>query len=134
MPAVTRVNADAQIGPVNITGDWIASNIVAGAVNLGVDNLPGGVGLAADNVNFGDTHDFLMSGMVKNDSLVFSRIASLTIGGQVMGTIGFTDHFGIVAENIGAVRIGGTLLGLAIGKSNDDLPVGITLDLRVNEI
>ena len=128
------LNANAQIGAVIIGGDWIASNIVAGAVNLGADNLPGGVGLAADNVNFGDAHDFKMSGMVKDDSLVFSRIASLTIGGQVMGTIGFTDHFGIVAENIGAVRIGGTLLGLAVGKSNDDFLVGITGDLRVNEV
>jgi hypothetical protein len=132
--AGAAVNADAQIGPVNVGGDWIASNVVAGAVNLGADNLPGGVGGAADNVNFGDAHDFKMSGMVKDDSLVFSRIASLTIGGQVMGTIGFSEHFGIVAENVGAVRIGGTLLALNAGKSNDDLLVGITGDLRVNEI
>jgi hypothetical protein len=127
-------NADAQIGAVNIGGDWIASNIVAGAVNLGADNLPGGVGLAADNVNFGDAHDFKMTGMVKDDSLVFSRIASVTIGGQMMGTISISDHFGVVAENIGAVRIGGTLLGLAAGKSNDDFLVGLTSDLRVNEV
>jgi hypothetical protein len=119
---------------VNIVGDWIASNIVAGAVNLGADNVPGGVGTAADNVNFGDTHDFKITGMVKDDSLVSSRIASVTIGGQMMGTIGFSDHFGIVAENVGAVRIGGTLLGLAAGKSNDDFLVGLAGDLRVNEV
>jgi hypothetical protein len=127
-------NADAQIGTVNIGGDWIGSNIVAGAVNLGTDNLPGGLGSNADNVNFGNINDVKMSGMVKDDSLVSSRIASLTIGGQVMGTIGPFDHFGIVAENVGAVRIGGTLLGLAVGKSNDDFLVGITGNLRVNEV
>jgi hypothetical protein len=127
-------NADAQIGAVNIVGDWIGSNIVAGAVNLGTDNLPGGLGNNADNVNFGNVNDVKMSGMVKDDSLVSSRIASVTIGGQVMGTIGFSDHFGIVAENVGAVRIGGTLLGLAAGKSNDDFLIGLTGDLRVNEV
>jgi len=129
----TPRNADAQIGAVSVGGDWIASNIVAGAVNFGADGLPGGVGPGADNVDFGNGNDVKMSGMVKDDSLVFSQIASLTIGGQVMGTIGFADHFGIVAENIGAVRIGGTLLTLAAGKSNDDFLVGITSDLRVNE-
>src|SRR5262245_14015880 len=129
------VNADAQIGAVNILGDWIASSIAAGAVNLGADNAVGGTGANADNVNFGDTHDFKMSGGgVKNDSLVFSKITSLTIGGQSMGTVGGADHFGIVAESVGAVRIGGTPLVLNLGISNDDRLVGITGDFKVNEI
>ena len=115
-------NADAQIGTVSVGGDWIASSIAAGAL-AGADGF------------FGNADDVKMSGMgIKDDSLVFSKIGSLTIGGQVLGTIGGIDHFGFVAEIIGAVKVGGTPLSLSAGKSNDDFLVGITGDLKVNEI
>jgi hypothetical protein len=71
---------------------------------------------------------------VKDDPLAFSKIASLTIGGQVLGTLGGTDHFGVVAEVVGAVRVAGTLIPTVAGESNDDIPVGITGDVRVNEV
>ena len=116
------VNADAQIGTVTIGGDWIASSIAAGA-------------LTGANGFFGDGDDAKMSGMgIKDDSLVLSKINSLTIGGQVMGTVGGTDHFGAVAEIVGAVKIGGTQIPLSAGKSNDDFFVGFTVDMKVNEI
>jgi hypothetical protein len=116
-------NADAQIGSVYVGGDWIASNLVAGAV-AGADG------------KFGTADDAKMSGAsVKDEVGINSRIASVTIGGQVLGTVSGSDHFGIVAEQIGAVKIGGTPLALTAGIGNDDIPLGITGDFfRINEI
>jgi len=42
--------------------------------------------------------------------------------------------FGIVAESVGAVRIGGTPLPLTLGHVNDDFVIGIIADFKVNEI
>ena len=41
---------------------------------------------------------------------------------------------GIVAEIVGAVKIGGTPLVLTSGAGNDDFTIGITGDFRVNKI
>lgn len=111
------VNADAQIGNVFVGGDWIASNLVAGAI--------------ATNGKFGDADDAKIAG---GNAAIASRITSLTIAGQALGTVGGADHFGIVAESVGAVRIGGTPLVLALANSTDDFFVGITGDLKVNEV
>jgi hypothetical protein len=118
----TARNADAQVGPVVVGGDWVASSIAAGAV-------PGANGF------FGDADDARMAGvLVKDDPLVASRIASLTVGGRVTGTAGGADHYGLVAEVVGAVTVEGTALPLTAGPGNDDVPVGVTGDFRVNEI
>jgi hypothetical protein len=119
-------DADAQIGMVAVGGDWIASSLVAGAV-AGVDGY------------FGDGDDAKLAGAgVKDDPLLFTSIARLAIGGQVVGTIADGDHFGVVAEAIGAVSVGGTVLPLTPGPHNDDLPVGIagdvTADFTVHEL
>ena len=114
-------NADAQIGAVTVGDDWIASSIVAGAV--------------ATNAFFGDADDAKMAGAgVKDDSQAFSRIQSLTIGGQALGTLAGADFFGIVVERVGSVKIGGTPLTLTAGNGNDDFLVGITADFKVLEI
>lgn len=52
----------------------------------------------------------------------------------IVGTVDGADHFGIVAENIGPVKIGGTPLALLLGNSNDDFLAGIPGDFKVNEI
>ncbi|HJZ93151.1 MAG TPA: hypothetical protein VKE40_19900 [Gemmataceae bacterium] len=118
----TPANADAQIGAVTVGGDWIASSLAAG-VNAG------------GNGSFGDGDDVKMSGVnVKDEGQVFSKIASLSIGGQVIGTAGGTDHFGIVAENVGAVTIGGLRIPLNSSASKDDVSVGITGDVNVYEV
>jgi len=115
------VNADAQIGAVTIGGDWIASSLAAGAVPT--------------NAFFGDADDAKMSGGgVKDVATVSSKIASLTIGGQALGTGIAGDHYGIVAENVGALKIGGTTIPLLVGVSNDDLLLGISGDFKINEI
>lgn len=114
-------DADAQIGTVFVGGDWIASSMAAGAV-------PGA------NSLYGDSDDAKMTGGVKDDGSINSQIKSVTIGGQVLGTVGGSDHFGFVAESIGIVRIGGALQPVNLGISNDNLSVGITSDFNVHEI
>jgi hypothetical protein len=115
------VNADAQIGPVRVGGDWVASSIAAGAV-------PGDDGFFGD----GDSGEGKMSGGVKDVFGVTSRIASVTIAGQALGTAGDEDFYGIVAEEVGAVTVGGMSLPLTPGK--DDLLVGSTDDFKVYEV
>lgn len=123
-PLGSAANADAQIGPVVVGGDWIASSIVAGA-------LPGDDGFFGnDDLNEGK----MTAPGVKDEASVSSRIASLTIGGQALGTQGGADHFGMVAERVGALSIGGTIIPLSAGNSNDDYLVGITGDFKVNEV
>jgi hypothetical protein len=114
------VNADAQIGAVIVGGDWIGSSLTAGVNPV--------------NTFFGDGDDTLATGG-KNDAAVFSKIGSLTIGGQALGTAtAGGDFFGIVAENIGLVKINGVSIPTAAGNGNDDFFVGPTADFKINEI
>lgn len=117
-------NADAQIGPVVIGGDWIASDLVAGAND-------GGNG-------FGNSGDAKFSSGVgaKDVATVSSRITSIVIGGEVLGTVGGTDHFGFVAENIGSFKVKGgtTTFPMLAGNGNDAFFVGLLGDLAVREI
>jgi hypothetical protein len=132
--SLNAVNGDAQIGAVTVGGDWAASNLVAGARNLGADNAAGGSGANADNVNYGDGRDSFIG--VGNPDIL-ATIGSVTIKGQVFGTpdsTSATDHFGFVAQQIGAIKVGGTTLGLAAGASNDNHVVGETTDLNVHEV
>jgi hypothetical protein len=121
--AYQPVDADAQIGSVFVGGDWIASSIVAGAV-AGTDGY------------FGDSDDSGMVGVAlfKDNPIAFSKIGSVTIGGQVLGTIGGTDHYGFVAETIGSVHIGGTRVPTAPGMHTDDVSIGTTGDFSILEI
>lgn len=120
---LTPKNADAQIGTITVGGDWAGSSIVAGVVD-GVDNL------------FGTPDDAKISGAGTTDSAnIVSRIASITIKGQVLGTpnsVSATDHFGIVAQRIGTLKVGGRSFALTAGL--DDFAVGLTGDLRVHEV
>jgi hypothetical protein len=87
----TATNADASIGPVSVSGDWIASNLVAGAAD-GADNL---FGTADDTpLAVSDSPDFI------------ARIAKVTIKGFVIGTAASGDHFGFVAQQFGAFKAG----------------------------
>jgi hypothetical protein len=115
-------NADAQIGAVTVGGNWIASSVVAGA-SSGVDHL------------FGNADDAVIDGVGVTDTAgIKSRIASVAIGGAALGTVGGADHFGIVAQQVSAVKIGGTPLVLSVASGSDDLFVGITGDFNVNEV
>jgi len=115
-------NADAQITNVTIGGDWISSSISAGVV-AGVD------------AKYGTADDVKIAGAgVKDVAGLSSKITSLTIGGQAYGSPSVLDHFGIVAENVGSLKVGGTVMTLFAGNGNDDFAIGLFPDFRLNEI
>src|SRR5262249_38312090 len=94
------VNADAQIGKVQVNGDWTASNLVAGA-------RPGG------DAHFGTSDDFKMKGPGVNDQpTITAKIKKIVIGGQVRGTTATNDHYGFVAERIVSLQVGANLITL----------------------
>jgi hypothetical protein len=114
---LAAVNPDAQVGAVKVGGDWVASNLAAG-VDAGSDGL------------FGTADDILSTGT--NNARILASIASVTIQGQALGTVGGSDHFGIVAQKIGALSVGGTLLPLTSGT--DVLALGATGDFTALEV
>lgn len=119
--AYQPLDADAQIGSVIVGGDWFASSIAAGSV--------AGAG------GFGTAGDAKASGMdVRDDPAVSSAIGSVTIAGQVAGSVAGGDHYGVVAENIGKIRIGGASVALLSGNGNDDVGLGLTGDFNIREI
>ena len=117
-------NADGQIGPVKVAGDWVASQLRTG-VDAGVDGL------------LGTDDDMPQAG---GDAALFSKIASITFAGQVLGTSVGGDHFGFVSEEIGAMSVHGVKIPLKSGHSNDTdatnthFILGTTRDVTVHEI
>jgi hypothetical protein len=115
-------NADAQIGSVRIDGNCYATSIAAG-INSG-------------NGYFGDTGDYGLASY-NDQAAIFSRIASIVIGGAVDGTGTPGDHFGFVAEHIGSLKIGGSIVALTSGAKNNLTPINIaslTDDVSVLEV
>lgn len=113
----TPFNSDANIGSIVVGGDWIAGSIVAG-VDDGTD------------LKFGTADDVASS--FGNDGDNVSRIASILIKGQVIGTVGGTDHFGFVAEQIGKLKIGATTYTFTSAE-DDPIALGSTGDFIVRE-
>jgi hypothetical protein len=112
-------NGNAQIGPVTVGHDWVASSVAAGVLPV--------------NGQFGDADDAPLGPI--NDGIA-ARISRITIRGQALGTVGGTDHYGFVAQQIGSLNIGGTAYPLQPGAGNDlaGLAVGATSDLRLREV
>jgi len=113
------VNPDATIGPVLVGGNWVASDLIAG-VAAGVDT------------DFGTADDVKIS-EVTPDAL-FSKIASVTIKGLALGAVNGGTHFGIVAEQVGTVKVGVRSYLLALGTDTTGLYIGTTTDIRVREV
>ena len=113
------VNGDAGLGKLVIKGNLEASSIVAGA-SAGADGF------------FGNGDDALIAG----GNEVVAKIASITIKGSVFGSGAAADHFGIVAEELGKLKIGGVLQPLTDGPANDlaGIPLGTTDDVRAREV
>jgi hypothetical protein len=114
-----------QIGRVTVAGNWTASTLAAG-----VDPLAAGFGDADDRVIAGGGLDAIRS-----------RIAAVIVKGSVVGTAATGDHFGFVAEEIGAFRIGRRKLVLSKGAGNDDTTasdpnflLGTDGDVRAREL
>lgn len=87
-------NADAQIGSVTVSGDWITSNLAAG-VNSTAALFFGEAGmqeLAGNNL----------------DATLAARIASIVIAGNVYGTPeSMGNGFGFFAQQFGSFKIRG---------------------------
>jgi hypothetical protein len=114
------VNADVTVGAVKVAGQWIASDLVAGA-EAGMDGI------------FGTADDALIAG----GNTIVSKIASIKIAGAAIGTMSDTmDGFGFVAEQIGSFGMGKSKLPLHAGAHNDMSPllIGVTGDVRVREL
>jgi hypothetical protein len=100
------LNADAQIGSVRIVGNLYETSIVAGAI-------PGGDGL------FGKDDAQIIA---LDRTNIQSKISSVIVGGQIIGTFPSDDatHFGMVAQHVVSVTVGGTVsLPLAPGPGTD---------------
>ncbi|HET6409644.1 MAG TPA: DUF4394 domain-containing protein [Chthoniobacteraceae bacterium] len=110
-------NADASIGKIKVGGDWRASSVAAGAQDTG--NLGFGLG------------DTLQPG---GSPTAIARIASITVNGEVTGSLITGDHFGFVAEQIDSIKIGGRSVNLADGASNDNVLISFTDDVRILEV
>ena len=63
---------------------------------------------------------------------IVSKIASVTIAGEALGTVEKGDHFGIEAEQIGSFKVGKAKLPLTAAP-NEFFDVAITDDLTVRE-
>jgi len=115
-PDLEASNPNTRIGKITIGGDLVATDIVAGI----------------DDVNgvFGDGDDQVPTDDPKPEFL--SSIGTIIVSGIVSGTEGGTDQYGILAERIGTVQIGGTVLPLG-KKTLDDLQLGTTGDYRLQE-
>jgi hypothetical protein len=109
------VNPDAKIGKVVVNGNWIASSMVAGVE----DSTEDGFG----------RNDTVITGDVT--PTITSKIASLVIKGTATGSVAAGDHFGIAAQQIGKLSIGGdsvdlrglTSEGILLDAANGDFRV-----------
>ncbi|MEQ1860602.1 MAG: Calx-beta domain-containing protein [Chthoniobacteraceae bacterium] len=113
-------SADAQIGRVTIKGSVLATNIVAG-VDPGSDGFFG----SDDDVVLADT-------LVVDKASVYSSIARVIIGGQVLAQ---DDFHGIVAQRVVSVTVGGVPVVLTSGPANDfKTEIEAGTNMNVNEL
>ena len=114
-------NGHARIGNVTVGADWIASDLVAG-----VDAGPNGF--------FGTDDDFAVGG---GGFASPSRIASIIVRGQLLGTAAAGDQFGFVAEEIDRFKVGGADIILFTPGANNDLAIftfGPDDDVALHEV
>lgn len=99
-------------------GDFIASSIVNG-FEAGADGSYG----TADDAPHG----------LDGNNLIKATIASIVIKGRATGTSSSGDSYGILAEKIGSVTVGGRKIALD-PLGNDNVQVGAFADLRIHEL
>jgi len=116
----SKVNGDASIGAVKIAGSWTASYLAAG-----IDSV---------NNRLADGDDIVIAA---NDTALISRIASIVIGGEVVGTpthVSAVDCFGFAAQQIGSFKASGVSAKLTSGTDDPiflSLPTG---DVGLREV
>jgi hypothetical protein len=123
------IDGDAQLGAIKVGGDLIASDVVSG--------------VQSTDAYFGNFDKVIAAG---NTTSIVSSIASLTVGGQIAGTVDpavsgpaptkSVDTFGIEAQLIGSIKTGTVTLPLKAGAGNDDLRLSQTTlhDVHVFEL
>lgn len=87
---------------------------------------------AGTDGKFGTADDAVIGG----GNSILSKIASLVITGHARGTVGGTDGFGIVAQEVTALTVSATAIPLTAGASNNltGFALGSTFDFRVREV
>jgi hypothetical protein len=117
------VSADASVGAVKVSGDWIGSYLSAG-VQPGADLI---FGTSDDQALLGG-QDF-GAGPVR-DNLSISRIASIVIGGQIKSgqndglPFDGNQTYAFVAQQIGSFKYDEIVVPLRVGASNDTFAMG----------
>ena len=120
---LTPLDGNAQIGPVKVGGDWVASNLVAGVKNSGNQTS-----LATDFNHFGNGNDSTIAG-----GTGLAKIASIVIGGIVVGTEAAGDHFAFEAHTLGSFKATGFTAPFTTG--NDVIPLSpLTADVTIREV
>lgn len=115
------LNGHAKVGVVTVKGDFTASSIAAG-----VDSQA----LATARF-FGNDDDAILGG---GQASSIASIDKIVVKGQIRGTVGGGDHFGFVAQRIGACIVGGQNFKLNAGPSNDIVSLGSNNDFRLLEL
>lgn len=125
-------NADASIGKISVGREWLASTVRAGVI-AGKDGF------------IGTTDDTKTTGISLRDrGTNFSTISSIIIKGQAFGSTMAGDSFGIVAEQIGAAKVGAAIFKFTKGPRNvadfffaaptGPGPTGLNFDFAIGEI
>ncbi|WP_020471135.1 S53 family peptidase [Zavarzinella formosa] len=103
-------NGSAQIGTVNLRGDWRQSSLLAGT-------------------------DMTRQAIVNRaNANALSKVSLITIGGQMIGDTSASVSYGITAQSIVAMKIAGQSLGLLKGEHNDNLSIGFYGNMKVIEL
>ena len=109
-------DGNAQVGSVSVSGDWIASSLVAGTANSSLND-------------FGDGTDTVITGGT------IASIASITIKGIVAGSAAASDHFGFVSHTIGACKAAGFTATLHATGPLDGIELSpLTDDVTIREV
>ena len=95
--SLNPVDGNAQVGKVNVGGDWLASDLIAGVQE------------AAGANGFGGGSDVIIGHPVST----IAKIASVVIKGIVLGTPASGDQFGFESAAIGSFTLAGTKLAAA---------------------
>lgn len=126
--ALIALNPDVQIGAIKIGNNWTASSVSAG-ISSGTDAYFGNESAGVERV-------IQPSGIYSNNAAIRSKIASITVGGSVFGSVAAGDAFGFFAQEIGPVKLGGVMLEMQMVSSMvspDAFRLGANKDFWVRE-
>ena len=116
--AASTGKSGPAIGTVSVAGNWTSSVLAAGVA-------------AGSDGSFGTADDRLIAAAHPGTNI--AKIAKITIGGTVEGSSAGGDHFGFVAQEIGAFTSNGTALALT-SAGGQTFELGTRGDTTVREV